>query len=316
MGRCRCATSSPSGRLPHRDAGSRSDRPRDCRLRPCRTRRAAGFNAFRAARRRGRCSRGCWRASQPGSSPTSRSPRSISATSWHCSNGSRLRRGAGRGVVLVLHDLPLAMNHADRVLVLDKGRLAADGPPPEALSAETDRLHLGRHRALARRAGRAGARSQFLFPEKAGATRRFRPLPFSPRASSIGSIPGVVAGIVAVHHRIVLGVALAEEARANMVAIGAGRAAVGSRPSPTRHARASRSRCRSSTRPNSRWTRYAGSRASGSAAGSGCVLSAILPSACLLERLGIDLQSPSGSDRATACRAARLRAVRRRRGSG
>jgi iron complex transport system ATP-binding protein len=38
----------------------------------------------------------------------------------------------GTGVVLVLHDLALAMNHADRVLVLDKGRLAADGAPADA----------------------------------------------------------------------------------------------------------------------------------------------------------------------------------------
>src|SRR3546814_4286714 len=43
----------------------------------------------------------------------------------------------GRGVVLVLHDLALAMNHADRVLVLDKGHLHADAPPEEALSVGT-----------------------------------------------------------------------------------------------------------------------------------------------------------------------------------
>lgn len=43
----------------------------------------------------------------------------------------------GRGVVLVLHDLALAMNHADRVLVLDKGKLHADGAPEEALSIGT-----------------------------------------------------------------------------------------------------------------------------------------------------------------------------------
>jgi iron complex transport system ATP-binding protein len=42
----------------------------------------------------------------------------------------------GRGVVLVLHDLASAMNHADRVLVLDRGRLAADGTAAEALSEE------------------------------------------------------------------------------------------------------------------------------------------------------------------------------------
>ena len=37
-------------------------------------------------------------------------------------------------MVLVLHDLALAMNHADRVLVLDQGALVADGPPHEALA--------------------------------------------------------------------------------------------------------------------------------------------------------------------------------------
>lgn len=49
----------------------------------------------------------------------------------------RLRAAAdnGAGAVLVLHDLALAMNHADRVLVLEAGRLVADGAPQEALSA-------------------------------------------------------------------------------------------------------------------------------------------------------------------------------------
>jgi iron complex transport system ATP-binding protein len=49
---------------------------------------------------------------------------------------AHLRRAAqaGAGVVLVLHDLALAMNHADRVLVLDRGRLVADGPPESALA--------------------------------------------------------------------------------------------------------------------------------------------------------------------------------------
>lgn len=40
----------------------------------------------------------------------------------------------GAGVVLVLHDLAQAMNHADRVVVLGGGTVAADGPPDEALS--------------------------------------------------------------------------------------------------------------------------------------------------------------------------------------
>ncbi len=47
-----------------------------------------------------------------------------------------LRRIAdeGVGVVLVLHDLGLAMNHADQSVVLDKGRLVASGSPAETLS--------------------------------------------------------------------------------------------------------------------------------------------------------------------------------------
>jgi iron complex transport system ATP-binding protein len=40
----------------------------------------------------------------------------------------------GTGVVLVLHDLAQAMNHADRVLVLEGGNLVADGVPEAALS--------------------------------------------------------------------------------------------------------------------------------------------------------------------------------------
>ena len=43
---------------------------------------------------------------------------------------------AGQGVVVVVHDLALAMNHADRVLVLDGGRLVIDGAPETALSPE------------------------------------------------------------------------------------------------------------------------------------------------------------------------------------
>jgi len=52
---------------------------------------------------------------------------------------ARFRRAAdsGAGVVLVLHDLALAINHADRVLVLDRGMLAADGRPEAALAEET-----------------------------------------------------------------------------------------------------------------------------------------------------------------------------------
>lgn len=50
----------------------------------------------------------------------------------------RLREQArlGRGVVLVLHDLATAMNHADHVVVLDRGRVVSEGLPEIALAQE------------------------------------------------------------------------------------------------------------------------------------------------------------------------------------
>jgi iron complex transport system ATP-binding protein len=71
---------------------------------------------------------------------------------------ARLREVAehGAGVVLVLHDLALAMNHADRVLVLENGRLAADGAPGQALSEETIAQVWG---VAARWLGQPGARA-------------------------------------------------------------------------------------------------------------------------------------------------------------
>jgi iron complex transport system ATP-binding protein len=49
-----------------------------------------------------------------------------------------LRRHArGHGaVVAVLHDLALAARSADRIVVIDRGRIAADGPPRAVLSVE------------------------------------------------------------------------------------------------------------------------------------------------------------------------------------
>lgn len=42
----------------------------------------------------------------------------------------------GLGVVLVLHDLAHALNHADRVVVLTGGRVVADGAPEAALAED------------------------------------------------------------------------------------------------------------------------------------------------------------------------------------
>jgi iron complex transport system ATP-binding protein len=48
----------------------------------------------------------------------------------------RALAGKALGVVLVLHDLAHAINHADRVVVLQGGRVAADGAPEEALAEQ------------------------------------------------------------------------------------------------------------------------------------------------------------------------------------
>lgn len=42
----------------------------------------------------------------------------------------------GRGVILTLHDLGMALRAADRVIVLGDGEIQSDGPPKEALSPE------------------------------------------------------------------------------------------------------------------------------------------------------------------------------------
>jgi iron complex transport system ATP-binding protein len=49
----------------------------------------------------------------------------------------RLLRGLGLTVITTLHDLSLAAGFADRVLVLAAGRILADGPPLQALTADT-----------------------------------------------------------------------------------------------------------------------------------------------------------------------------------
>ena len=68
----------------------------------------------------------------------------------------RAEADAGCGVVIVLHDLALAMNHADHVVVLDDGTVAADGPPESALDEDTIQSVWG---VPARWLGEAGARA-------------------------------------------------------------------------------------------------------------------------------------------------------------
>jgi iron complex transport system ATP-binding protein len=56
---------------------------------------------------------------------------------------SRLQRARGVTVVAVLHDLVLAATWAPRVVVLDGGRIVADGPPAEALGPDVVRRAYG-----------------------------------------------------------------------------------------------------------------------------------------------------------------------------
>jgi iron complex transport system ATP-binding protein len=53
----------------------------------------------------------------------------------------RLSREDGTTVVSTLHDLTLAAQYADTLLLLDNGRVAAAGPPDEVLTAERVERH-------------------------------------------------------------------------------------------------------------------------------------------------------------------------------
>jgi len=69
---------------------------------------------------------------------------------------------AGQGVVVVLHDLGLAMNHADRVLVMKNGHVIADGPPNIALAPQVIAQGWG---VRARWLGDAGAQALIAVEE-------------------------------------------------------------------------------------------------------------------------------------------------------
>jgi iron complex transport system ATP-binding protein len=49
----------------------------------------------------------------------------------------KLAHAEGKGVIVTLHDLNLAARFADRILVLNEGRLVVDGEPEAALAPET-----------------------------------------------------------------------------------------------------------------------------------------------------------------------------------
>ncbi|MEK3734349.1 MULTISPECIES: heme ABC transporter ATP-binding protein [Paenibacillus] len=57
----------------------------------------------------------------------------------------RLNQERGMTIVVVLHDLNQAAKYADRMIVLQKGRIVADGEPDEVLTIETLRQAFGIH---------------------------------------------------------------------------------------------------------------------------------------------------------------------------
>jgi iron complex transport system ATP-binding protein len=71
----------------------------------------------------------------------------------------RLLRGLGLAVVCTLHDLTLAAEFADRVLILDQGRIVADAPPDQALTEAT----IARAFNVATRIDRTGQAPRFSF---------------------------------------------------------------------------------------------------------------------------------------------------------
>jgi iron complex transport system ATP-binding protein len=71
----------------------------------------------------------------------------------------RLLRGLGLAVVCTLHDLTLAAEFADRVLILEQGRVVADAPPDQALTETT----IARAFNVATRIDRSGDTPRFSF---------------------------------------------------------------------------------------------------------------------------------------------------------
>ena len=74
---------------------------------------------------------------------TSRRRRSTSAASSSCSSSSTTLRRDGLTVVTTMHDLTLAGQYAERLVLLDGGAVVAEGTATEVLSAPNVAAHYG-----------------------------------------------------------------------------------------------------------------------------------------------------------------------------
>jgi iron complex transport system ATP-binding protein len=75
----------------------------------------------------------------------------------------RLRRESGLTVVSTMHDLSLAGQYADRLLLLDGGKVMAEGSPTDVLSERTIAAHYGAEVGVIRQDG-----SVFVLPRRPG----------------------------------------------------------------------------------------------------------------------------------------------------
>jgi iron complex transport system ATP-binding protein len=78
-----------------------------------------------------------------------------------------LRREEALTVISAMHDLSLAGQFADRLLLLDRGRLVADGPACEVLSEPSIAAHYGASVRVVREGG-----SVFVLPRRVGGRAR------------------------------------------------------------------------------------------------------------------------------------------------
>ena len=91
----------------------------------------------------------------------------------------------GGAVLAILHDLTLAARFADRVVVMDRGRLIAEGPPREVLHARADRVGVrrrGRHHRERVRADPDPAPSDLTAVIRGAPTDAARPAAAGPTA--------------------------------------------------------------------------------------------------------------------------------------
>jgi iron complex transport system ATP-binding protein len=84
----------------------------------------------------------------------------------------RLNREHGTSILLVSHDLSLAAQLCDRLLLLDEGRIARLGPPAEVLDEDLLRAVYGCEVTVQVDAGRGRRSVQVVWPARSRSDNR------------------------------------------------------------------------------------------------------------------------------------------------